>query len=40
MKHQDHLIDPTHQSAKKRKVLTKVPIGDVRYDNTAHWPEF
>ena len=28
------------QSAKKRKVSTEVPIGDIRHDNIAHWPEF
>ena len=33
--------DDNPQSAKKRKVPTEVPIGDVRYDNNiAHWPEF
>ena len=32
--------DDNPQSAKKRKVSTEVPIGDIRHDNIAHWPEF
>ena len=33
-------VDDNPQSAKKRKVSTGVPIGDIRHDNIAHWPEF
>ena len=32
--------DDNPQSVKKRKKSTEVPIGDVHYDNIAHWPEF
>ena len=32
--------DDNPQSVKKRKVSTAVPIGDIRHDNIAHWPEF
>ena len=31
--------DNNPQSAKKGKVSTEVPIGDIRHDNTAYWPE-
>ena len=31
--------DDNPQSAKKRKVPAEVPIGDVGYDNIAHWSE-
>ena len=30
--------DDNPQLAKKQNVPTEVPIGDVRYNNIAHWP--
>ena len=46
MKQQDQLVDPAHQEMithnwpKEQKVPTEVPIGNIGYDNIAHWPEF
>ena len=46
MKQQDQLVDPAHQEMithnwpKEQKVPTEVPIGNISYDNIAHWPKF